>query len=233
MSPNPQALIFDLDDTLYPMQRFVLSGFRAVAAHVATLVDADEDEIYDVLVRARANGDRGRELQTCATRYGLPSSAVGALLDVYRSHEPRLALPMASQAVLRSLATEWRLAILTNGWPTIQARKVRALGLDRLVDVVVYACDVASGAGKPAPEPFVETAQRLDVSLGRAVMVGDDARCDIEGAARVGMKTIHLVTTGDEGRPPVTCPPNATVWSLFEVPAAAEALMAGWSSHAA
>jgi ribonucleotide monophosphatase NagD (HAD superfamily) len=64
-------------------------------------------------------------------------------------------------------------------------------------------------------------------------MIGDDVRCDIEGAARVGMKTIHLVKTGDERRPEVSCRTDATVWSLLEVPAAAEGLMAGWSSHAA
>ena len=233
MSPNPQALIFDLDDTLYPMRHFVLSGYRAAAAHMATLVDADEDEIFDVLVRARANGERGRELQACVAHYGLPQFTARDLLDVYRNHEPVLTLPMASRAVLAALAADWRLAILTNGVPGIQARKVRALGLDRLVDAVVFACAVGTRAGKPAPEPFLETAARLDIAPDRAVMVGDDARCDIEGAARVGMKTIHLVTAADGGRTPVPHRPDTIVWSLFEVPAAAERLTAGWRSDAA
>jgi putative hydrolase of the HAD superfamily len=186
-----------------------------------------------VLVRARASGSRGSELQMCLSRYGLKETLLPSLLDVFRNHEPDLLLPMASRAVLESLAGEWRLAVLTNGWPAIQARKVGALGLERLVDVVVYACDVGNGRGKPAPEPFLETAARLGVAPAEAVVVGDDARCDIQGASAVGMKTIHLLAAGDERGPQPPCRSDATVWSLFEVPAIANGLMTGWSTHAA
>ena len=233
MSPKRQGLIFDLDDTLYPLQQFVLSGFRAVASHLSAVAGLEEREVFQTLADARANGGLGREFQMCFAHYGLSAALLPATLSVFRNHDPDLRLPLASRNVLGSLRSEWRLAILTNGLPAIQARKVRALGIGALVDTVVYACAVGNRCGKPSPEPFVEAAARLDCPIGRTIMVGDDPLCDIDGASRVGMKTIHLVVPELSRRRDCRCTPDATVRSLLDVPAAADELMAGWSSHAA
>jgi putative hydrolase of the HAD superfamily len=233
MSPKRQALIFDLDDTLYPLRQFALSGFRAVASHLAAVAGLEECEVFQTLTDARANGGLGREFQICFAHYGLSATLLPATLSVFRNHHPNLRLPLASRNVLAALRSEWRLAILTNGVPAIQARKVRALGVDMLVDAVVYACAVGNGCGKPSPEAFLEAAARLDCPLDRTVMVGDDPHCDIDGASRVGMKAIHVVTPELLRRHDWHCTPDTTVRSLLDVPAAAEGLMAGWSSHAA
>jgi predicted HAD superfamily phosphohydrolase YqeG len=34
MPPDRRGIVFDLDDTLFPMRRYRLSGFAAVAAHL-------------------------------------------------------------------------------------------------------------------------------------------------------------------------------------------------------
>jgi putative hydrolase of the HAD superfamily len=81
---------------------------------------------------------------------------------------------------------------VTNGPVGIQAAKVDALGLQPLVDTVVFASCCGLGGGKPSPEAFVAAARRLGVLLPRCVFVGDDPRCDIGGARRVGMKTIRI-----------------------------------------
>ena len=54
--------------------------------------------------------------------------------------------------------------------------------------------NVAIGAGKPAPSAFRAALDRLNVKAASAVFVGDDPRTDIEGAAAVGMKTIHVTS---------------------------------------
>ena len=84
-------------------------------------------------------------------------------------------------------------ACLTNGEPHVQRRKVAALGLGDLVDAVVFAAECGDGTGKPAPSAFRAALDRLNVEPARAVFVGDDPRTDIEGAAAVGMKTIHMM----------------------------------------
>ena len=66
MLPDRRAVVFDLDDTLYPYRRFVLSGFAAVAAHLAARRAASIARVGVPRAGARlARPARGREIQVC------------------------------------------------------------------------------------------------------------------------------------------------------------------------
>lgn len=222
--PDARAVIFDLDDTLYPLDRFIESGFDAVSGYLDRAWGVPRRAARGVLRQAYRNGERGRELQRCLARFALPLSLVPALVDVIRSHRPRLRLPRASADTLTGLRPHWRLGVVTNGVPEIQARKVAALGLSSLVDTIVYAHAVGGRAGKPDAEPFLEAAARLGVPAARSVFVGDDPLTDMLGASRVGMRTIQVVVY----RGPLIQPSHgaeATVRSLTEVPDVAKRLV--------
>jgi putative hydrolase of the HAD superfamily len=214
--------VFDLDDTLYPYRQFVLSGFAAVAAYLERHHGIPSSRALETLKAARRRRP-GRELQKLCETFDLPASYVPALVALIRSHRPSLRLPTRSALVLRSLRRHWRLGVLTNGIPSVQVRKVAALGLDRLVDAVVCAVDCGDGRGKPASDGFVEILVRLGTAPDRAVFVGDDPCADVAGATRIGMKTIHVV----RGRAPhaAPVPPDAAVASLAEVPTLAAVLV--------
>lgn len=224
-----RAVIFDLDDTLYPLRAFVLSGFRAVALDVASRAGVAPALALEVLVDASATAP-GRELQALAAWAGLSGDVVPGLVDLMRRHVPQLRLPELSRAVLRTLRAGWRLGIVTNGRPDIQQRKVRALGLGPLVDRVVYADAQGDAAAKPAPAPFLDICRRLGVAPGDAVFVGNDPVTDIGGAHAVGMATIWLNAGGADARVPA----DAVTASLAGVPAAAARLVPHeWRSHVA
>jgi putative hydrolase of the HAD superfamily len=223
VSRSPGAVLFDLDDTLYPQRRFVFSGFAAVARHVEHATGEDRKRVFLVL-RDAWRERRGRELQACVERFALPPALVPALLGVMRGHRPAIRLPRRSALALMALRTHWRTGIVTNGDPAIQRRKVDALGLGALVDSVVFAGEHGTGAGKPEAAPFAAALDRLDAVAGRAVFVGNDEVCDIAGAAAVGMKTVLLVPS----------PPRATatgtradivVHTIADVPQAVASLM--------
>jgi putative hydrolase of the HAD superfamily len=222
MRPDARAVIFDLDDTLYPLRDFVESGFRAVSQHVGTEYGIDEQRALQLLHRASHGEQRGRELQALATRFGLPTAIVGDLVDLIRLHIPVLRLPALSFATLLDMRPTWRIGIVTNGFPQLQARKVEALGLGSLVDTVIYAAEHGSGRGKPDREPFLAALDRLGVEPDRAVFVGDDERCDVYGASHAGLHTIHFVPAG---APTPRCEAEAIVRSLVEVPGVAERLV--------
>ena len=123
------------------------------------------------------------------------------------------------------MRTAWRLGVVTNGRPDIQARKIAALGLEPLVDTIVLAADHGLGLGKPEPAPFLDACQALGVTPSQTVFVGDDLRCDITGAHAVGMKTIWLSAS-------VSLPPESALAvadlilpSLSGVPSAAGRLL--------
>src|SRR5918993_3920821 len=70
MSRSPGAVLFDLDDTLYPQRRFVFSGFAAVARHLEHATGEDRKRVFLVL-RDAWRERRGRELQACVERFAL------------------------------------------------------------------------------------------------------------------------------------------------------------------
>jgi haloacid dehalogenase superfamily, subfamily IA, variant 3 with third motif having DD or ED/haloacid dehalogenase superfamily, subfamily IA, variant 1 with third motif having Dx(3-4)D or Dx(3-4)E len=192
MTETPRAVLFDLDETLYLERRFALSGFAAVARAVAPQAGVPAHAIFTRLSAALRRGDRAVAFQQLCSGLGWPESRVDSLVDLYRSHAPNLRLPRRTRQTLDVLRGEWRLGIVTNGPVGIQAAKVDTLGLEPLVDTVVFASSCGLGGGKPSPEAFVTAARRLGVILPRCVFVGDDPRCDIAGARRVGMKTIRI-----------------------------------------
>jgi putative hydrolase of the HAD superfamily len=220
-----QAVIFDLDDTLYPYRQFRASGFAAVADHLHRAHGSDARQVLARLLRDARGGNRGRELQACLASQELPADYLGTLLDVVRGHTPRLRLPAQTASVLWTLRRDgWRLGVVTNGDSAVQRRKMAALTLDDAVDAVVYAADCGSGAGKPEAEAFLEASRRLRVRPGRAVFVGNDERCDIAGAANAGMWPV-LCTAWTDQTGPTTA--HHVVGHLSEIPAVALALLNG------
>jgi putative hydrolase of the HAD superfamily len=193
MLPDRRAVVFDLDDTLYPYRRFRVSGFAAAAAHLSVRTGLDARLGFRAMHRASRGVSRGRELQAALVQHDLPLDLAAELIDVMRHHHPRLRLPRSTARLLHALRRDgWRLGVLTNGQPSIQARKVQALGLEPFVDAIVFAAGSGSGAGKPAPEAFAAISRQLEVPARQSIFAGDDERCDVEGARRAGFATIRV-----------------------------------------
>ena len=144
------------------------------------------------------------------------------LVHVFRAHRPVVSLACGAVETLDALrASGWRLGVLTNGYAAVQRGKVRALGVERLVDVVVYAEEHASG-GKPAAAAFAAVTSGLGVEPARAVMVGNDLECDIDGARRAGLSAIHVHAASGLQLPSDHATERA---DLIDVPALAERLV--------
>ena len=185
------AIIFDLDDTLYRERRWVLSGFSALAQHLEQRQRLDRRVVFRLLVGAVRAGRRHDALQRLCRHFDLSLELIPDFVKIVRAHTPRLRLGAETRNVLTQLRPTWRLAVLTNGLPAVQERKVDALDLRPMVDVVVYANNY--GNGKPEPRPFLEAAAHLGADPSRCVFVGDDPWCDVHGARRVGMRTVRLI----------------------------------------
>jgi putative hydrolase of the HAD superfamily len=210
------AVVFDLDDTLYPELRFSLSGYAAVATAVGAETGIPAGVLYRFLVRRyRAQGREGL-LQALCAAFALSGHEVPRLVEIIRTHRPRLRLPRVSREVLGALrAGGHRLGVLTNGLPSTQRGKVRALGLEDLVDEVVYAAEHAPD-GKPAHACFATVLARLDVAADCAAFVGDHPEKDIAGAAAAGMRPIWMAGRRRAAVPPAAA---AVARNLADVPA--------------
>jgi putative hydrolase of the HAD superfamily len=224
MLPERRAVVFDMDDTLYPYRRFVASGFAAVAGHVERTWRIDRRKVLRSLLRASHGEARGREIQACMRECGIPQALLPALVSVMKHHQPSLSLPRSVVNVLRTLRRDgWRLGLLTNGPRDIQARKVAALGVARYVDTVVYATEHGSGLGKPDPDPFNVVLKRLGVPAAYAVFVGDDEVCDVIGAAGAGLSTVKCQLWRRDG---FSTAADASTDRVSHLPVIAEQLLA-------
>jgi HAD superfamily hydrolase (TIGR01549 family) len=230
--PHNRAVIFDLDDTLYPFRRFILSGFAACARRLERRRGVDARRAFHWMVRALREGAQGREVQTALTMLGLPDRLTPGLVDdIIWGRELSLRLPASTERTLIELRSlGWKIGVLTNGDPEVQARKVDALGLAAYVDAIVFATE--HGGGKPDIASFHEAARRLHVRPSEVVFVGDDEWCDVNGALRAGMRPVRFV--GHRLWPHGPSAADLVLKNISDLPRAAALLLADQQeSHAA
>lgn len=223
-----RAVLFDMDDTLYDEATFVRSGFAHVAGEIARLAGVSADDVEAHMHRVLGTEGRGRIFDSALAFVGIrPEPAlVARLVTAYREHRPAIALDPKLADMLTRLRSCWRLGIVTDGLATVQRRKVAALGLDSLVDTIVYCWE--EEAPKPHTSGFLKALQNLLVAPERAVVVGDRPDHDMAAARAIGARCIRVLTGRfrDERDSPGTMP-DAIVSDLASV----EPILTAWAAE--
>jgi HAD superfamily hydrolase (TIGR01509 family) len=139
---------------------------------------------------ARYFGFTDREmLQDLAVRHAIDVPVDDLLrqrskLVVRSTYENPRAMP-GVPGVLHSIVTRgYRLALASSSGPEIIAATLDALGVTALFEQVVSGLTV--GHGKPAPDIFLATAERLHLARG-ACLVVEDSRNGLLAARAAGM----------------------------------------------
>lgn len=104
--------------------------------------------------------------------------------------------PYRRVSELLSLLPDHTWAIVTSA-PRAVAMK-HLLGLNLPVPSVLISGDDAH-RGKPAPDPWLHAARRLQVPIGRCVVI-EDAPAGITSARRAGARVLALITTNEAVR---------------------------------
>lgn len=87
-------------------------------------------------------------------------------------------------------------------------------GLEKFLDTIVISGEI--NRRKPSPEIFLKALNNLRVDAIQAVFIGDTPDTDIEGAKKVGMKTI-LIKRGDVKIESMRNKPDFIIKNLKEV----------------
>lgn len=203
MTADLRAVLFDLDDTLYPERQFVDGGFRAVARFLAGPSGRAETELAARLWELHLRDGRGRLFDTLLGELGLGNDPdlVPACLLVYRTHPTRLTPVPGAEALLDRLrGAGVRTGLVSDGNGAVQSRKLAGLaGIAARLDAVVLTDELGPGHAKPSPVPFRVACWLLDILPSATIYVGNDPRKDFIGARSAGLRTIRIGSLPDEG----------------------------------
>jgi putative hydrolase of the HAD superfamily len=216
------AVIFDLDDTLYPERDYVLSGFQAVARQCCSELGISAEQAFAELRSLFAQGVRADTFNRWLAMHGRTEAPlVPRLVDVYRQHRPAIRPFPEIPALLARLRPRYRIGLLSDGYLGVQQRKFAALGCGGYFDAVVFSDTWGRSAWKPSAIPYEAAMRLLGVPPGAAVYVADNPRKDFLGARRSGMRSIRLRVPEGEytALEPETAEhaPDHTVTSLAEL----------------
>ncbi|GAB4137343.1 HAD family hydrolase [Thermopirellula anaerolimosa] len=189
-----RAVLFDLDDTLYPEIDYYRQGFSAVAEELACRGIGSAENLLAVLERLHF-ADREAVFDRASEKLGFPHAWVPDLLDRFRNREIRLRLPPETDAILHALCPFYRLGIVTDGHAAVQERKLAALGLIGRVDTIVVCDRLGRRHWKPDSLPFHTACRNLKVRPHEAIFVGDHPHRDIFGAIQAGLGAIRIRTS--------------------------------------
>jgi putative hydrolase of the HAD superfamily len=240
-----RAVLFDLDDTLFPQSAWLDGAWAAVAAaavrvagpdsgrhdsgpHDAGLHDAGRfkaGRFEAALRRVAGRGTaQGGIIDKALAETGL-DVPVAPLVDVFRSHRPERLEPYPGVAHgLARLARTVPLGLVTDGEPGIQRGKVAALGLGPFFRAVVFSDELGRQRRKPDPAPFLAALEMLGVAAGAVVFVGDNPAKDVAGAAALGMTTIR-VRTGEYAQSEASVPADHDVATVADALTLLDALL--------
>lgn len=207
--PRIQAVILDLDDTLFDHQESARRGLaRLVDELGGTLtpqIAAAWESMAEQLTNRLRAGDIGRaeyrrlrirHLLTGIERHAEAEAVDDAQCDrlyvrFLETYEQEWVVFADALPTLRALHDRrLPVAILTNGPEERQQRKARALGLTPWV-VGVWTSE-RLGAKKPDPATYLAVCEALDADPGAVLHVGDDFENDLRGACAAGLPALHL-----------------------------------------
>ena len=198
-----QAIIFDVDNVLYPLDDYVQSGFRQISRLFLGHSQNVYDQLWDAYVGQRTVDEGSADTESEAVKPAYTASAdvdpavTGAIhamlqtqgldtddmqekcLRIYEQHRPSIQPYDGVVELLQELREKGiRLGLLTDGPAEMQREKLRALGIIPLFDEIIITDDIA-GHGDvtkfrtPNPICFEIMRLRLDVDEERMGYVGN------------------------------------------------------------
>lgn len=217
-----KAVVFDLDDTLYPEKEFVLSGFRAVAAWAELNLGIDSNLGERQLISYYENGIRGDTFNRWLASHNLLSDdLVKEMIKIYREHIPSISPFPEVKEVLGELKKKFLLGIVSDGYIEVQRKKLNALEIENFFDAVVFSDEWGKKNWKPSSKPFEIVSEELGVPSNQCIYVADNPLKDFFGAKHVGIYTIRIIRQGGEYsncKPPsIEYSPDLTITSIEEL----------------
>ena len=184
---HTEAVIFDMDDTLYPEKAYVRSGYAAVAA-VFPKVDSMEEKLWSAFLQKQPAIDVVLEAE------GMASAENKQLaVQTYRTHTPVIGLYPDACELLEKLKGHKKLGLITDGRPEGQWAKIKALDIEKYFEKIIVTDELGDiSFRKPNDAAFRLMQQALDVPFEKMVYIGDNINKDFIAPEKLKMQAIYF-----------------------------------------
>ena len=198
MHGNIQALVFDLDDTLYPEIDFAFSGFNAVGDWVRK--ELKIKGFAKVAKQLFKEGKRGNIFNCVLEDLGVnpDKTLIDTMVEVYREHNPLIQAFPAVLDIIQIYKGKKKLGIISDGHLSVQRNKLKALGLDKQFDCIVLTDVWGHEFWKPHPRSYEFIMDRFGVAGNECVYIADNPEKDFITAKKLEWLTIRIKRPGGE-----------------------------------
>ena len=223
--PPIRALLFDLDDTLWPIVPVILRAERVMFDWLREHAPKVPERFTIESLRARRTELIAAQPHLAIDLYALRHAGLSEAFALCGEDHAKIDTAMALFAQARNqvtlyddvhdclprLASQMTLGSLTNG-----GADLHAIGLAHHFIVSLAAHQL--GRAKPDPLIFHAACDALGIPPAQVAYVGDDLKLDVEGAQNAGLRGLWMNRSGDA--PPADCVhirPDASLTSLHEL----------------
>lgn len=193
-----KAVVFDLDDTLVSEHDYIKSGYAHIAALLANQLKLDRNQVEADLWQLFQASPKF-VFNRLLNQYGFEenSDLITTLVEAYRSHFPSLDFyPDVLPCLQKLKALGYKLGIITDGNYISQSQKLKSVKAETYFDEIIITDLLGRMYWKPHPRPFELMAERLGVSFGEMIYVGDNPAKDFYISRLYPIRTIRLHRDG-------------------------------------
>ena len=178
-------VIFDLDDTLMYEIDYLKSAYQ----EIAEFLDKDKQTLlFDTMIAKYEQGENVFDYLV----HSYPTLSNEQLLDMYRSHVPKVVLNEGANDLLTQIKINgYKLGLITDGRSITQRNKLKALEIEELFDRIVISEEF--GSTKPDERNFTVFQENLNWDY---YYIGDNTKKDFITPNYLGWCSICLLDMG-------------------------------------
>jgi putative hydrolase of the HAD superfamily len=190
--------VFDIDDTLYLESDYVMSGFMAVGRWIKAAHGIHN--FAEAAIARFERGARGTTFNLALADIGVEAHAwlVAQMVREYRTHAPEIALPDDARSFITRLVGTMPIAIISDGPLDSQSRKVTALGLNAITNVVLLTDRWGPQFSKPHERAFCEVESALNLRNEQLIYFADNPAKDFHCPHARGWQTVRIRRPGGQ-----------------------------------
>jgi YjjG family noncanonical pyrimidine nucleotidase len=201
---NKTDIFFDLDHTLWDFEKNSALAFEKIFEKHQLDLNLEEFLLHYIptnlkywkLYRDEKISQEDLRYHRLKEVFDLMNMEVADEMIHLLSHEYIHYLPQfnylyeGAWEILDYLFPKYKLHIITNGFQTVQAGKLKNSNIEHFFQTITNS--EMAGVKKPNPLIFEYALKKANATKSKSIMIGDSLEADIEGAINVGLDAIFF-----------------------------------------